>query len=29
VLDVKIGTSHVLVLTTDGKVYGWGMNNYG
>ena len=29
ILDFKVGKSHVLALTEDGKVYGWGNNSDG
>ena len=29
VVDVKCGALHVLALTEDGEVYGWGRNNFG
>lgn len=29
VIDVKIGKGQVLVLTYNGFVYGWGINNNG
>lgn len=29
VLDVKVGSNHVLALTEDGSVFGWGGNNFG
>ncbi len=29
IIDFKVGKSHVLALTEDGKVYGWGNNSDG
>jgi len=29
VVDLAVGSGHVIVLGSDGKVYGWGANNYG
>ena len=29
ILDFKVGKSHALALTEDGKVYGWGNNSDG
>lgn len=29
IASVKVGRNHALALTTDGKVYGWGLNNLG
>jgi alpha-tubulin suppressor-like RCC1 family protein len=29
VIDVKAGKNHVIALTNDGKIYGWGVNNHG
>lgn len=26
VISVSLGTAHILALTTDGKIYGWGKN---
>lgn len=28
-VQLKVGKSHALVLTNEGKVYGWGLNNHG
>ena len=27
--SIKVGTNHVLALSTHGKVYGWGDNTFG
>lgn len=27
-VDIAVGTMHCLALTDDGKVYGWGKNDY-
>ncbi|TNV87452.1 hypothetical protein FGO68_gene14540 [Halteria grandinella] len=29
VVDIKAGSNHILVLTAEGQVYAWGMNNHG
>jgi alpha-tubulin suppressor-like RCC1 family protein len=29
IIDFKVGKSHALALTEDGKVYGWGNNSDG